>query len=44
MYIWLYAPTFTVDDWKLEVVWYFIDAFIVMFGDWYAYPLFDIMS
>lgn len=36
MYIWLTAPTFTPDDWKVEVVWYFIDALALMNGNWYS--------
>ena len=30
------CSTFTSDDWRLEVVWYFLDALIVIVGDWYS--------
>ena len=30
MYIWLTTPTFTFNDWNLEVVWSFIDALTMM--------------
>ena len=44
MYIWLTAPTFSPDDWRLEVVWSFIDDLTLMVGDWYNLFSFDIMS
>ena len=44
MYIWLTAPTFASDDWRLEVVWYFIDALALMVGYWFNLSSFDIMS
>ena len=37
MYIWLPSPTFTFDDWKLEVLWSLIDALSLMVD--LSYPL-----
>ena len=34
MYIWPTAPTFTFDDWKLEVLWSFINALTMMVDGW----------
>lgn len=34
MYIWLTAPLFTFNDWKIEVLWSFIDALTVMVDGW----------
>ena len=34
MYIWLTSPTFTFDDWKLEVLWSFIDDLTMIVDGW----------
>ena len=44
MYIWITTPTFAYDDSRLEVVWYFIDALIIMVGYWSSLSSFFIMS
>ena len=44
MYIWLIALIFASDDWRLEVVWSFIDALDLMVGYWSNLSSFDIMS
>jgi hypothetical protein len=42
MYIWLTAPTFAYDDWRIEVVLSFIDALALMVGDWHNLSSFDV--
>ena len=44
MYIWLASPIFASDDWRVEFVWYFIDALALMVSYWSSLSSFDIMS